>query len=143
MLKQKRSSFFGGALCAIHGVRAPLTKEEVKRKRAIYPSPRGAVLSVASYTTHSSILVARAPSLSVPSAITLPTPTAPGTLQTAAPTWDWLTKPGHLRGPPLLASLLWPLEVFHSCSGVRRGSTSSWPGSDRTSTCLPPSCGSA
>jgi hypothetical protein len=48
-------------------------------KRAI---PLGAVLPVASHATHSSILAARAPSSSVPSAITLSTPDSSGRFDT-------------------------------------------------------------
>jgi hypothetical protein len=55
--------------CAVRMSRGPPNKRKQSQ-----PSPRRATLSVASHATHSSILAARAPSSSVQSAITLPTP---------------------------------------------------------------------
>jgi hypothetical protein len=79
LLQHRKPSTLGSALCADLGVRAPSQRNverqsseqnKSKANMTIYPSPLGAVLSTGSHATHSSIRTGKAPSSSVPSAIT-------------------------------------------------------------------------
>jgi len=118
--------------CAqVSGAGVPPYKKEKKKKRrtafSLRPSgpSRLPLLSTPTLPTHPSSRHEQIPHpFHQPSSF--PHQTILRNEQTAFPTWDWLTKPGHPRGsfPPTLPALL--PRAWGSCSGDRVILTESW-----------------
>ena len=126
-----------GALCASLEGRSTLTRERKKKEKRArqFSPPLAPPFGPSSPTppTHPSSMHKRIRRLFRPSSSSLP-PTTQGNEHTAAPTWGWLTAPGHPRGsslPPPPVSLL---PASRSCNGAGHVTLTFWRRCCRTST---------